>query len=59
MIPREPLRQQMLRSLAENGRPPLRIVASNESAADWLIRVGPLAKQLNEQSKNDGGPDAA
>lgn len=47
------LRQQLIRSLAKDGRPTLRIVASNESAADWCIRIGPLAKQLNAESKFD------
>ena len=26
---------------------------NNETAADWLIRVAPLAKRLNEESRND------
>ena len=48
------LRQQLVRSLAESGVKP-RLVVSNDSAADWLIRIGPLAKQLNEDSKRDAG----
>ena len=50
------LRQRLIRSLVENGAKP-RLVVSNESASDWLIRVWPLARELNEQSKHDG--DAA
>ncbi len=46
------LRQQFLRSLALNGAKP-RLVVSNDSAADWLMRVGPLAKRLNEDSRHD------
>jgi hypothetical protein len=26
----------------------------NESASEWLLRVAPIAKKLNEQSKRDG-----
>lgn len=52
------LRQQLLRSLAANGAKP-RLIVSNDSAADWLIRVGPLAKRLNEDSKLDPKGDEA
>lgn len=48
----EPLKQQLLRSLAKEGAKP-RLIVSNDSAADWLLRVGPLAKRLNEESKHD------
>lgn len=27
----------------------------NESASDWLLRIAPVAKKLNEQSTRDGG----
>jgi hypothetical protein len=53
-----PLKQQLLRSLAEDGRH-MRLAVSNDSASDWLIRVGPLAKRLNEESRNDPSGDAA
>lgn len=47
------LRQQFLRSLAASGAKPRLVVSNPESAADWLIRIGPLARQLNEQSQGD------
>ena len=31
-------------------------LVERESAADWLLRVGPIAKRLNEQSQEDGRP---
>jgi hypothetical protein len=52
------LRQDLLRSLAKEGLKP-RLIVSNDSAADWLIRIGPIAKRLNEESRHDGGGDAA
>lgn len=51
-----PLKQALLRSIAENNNH-LRLAVSNDSAADWLIRVGPLAKRLNEESKHDEGAE--
>lgn len=49
------LRQQLIRSLGAKPR----LVVSNDSAADWLIRVGPLAKRLNEDARRDPPDDAA
>lgn len=48
------LRQQFIRGIAQSGKPPLRLVVSNnEAASDWLLRVAPIARQLNADSMND------
>lgn len=53
------LRQQLLRSLAQNGVKPRLVYSLDALQAEqdrrnaWLLRAGKVAKRLNEEAKRD------